>query len=172
VDANPEMIVRVSAKLGKKIRLGYEQSLPPSPNPFLDWSADLFTANRTQYIIVTNNATLYTMVMFGRGMPDASRFLQGALAEMRHRLESDGFSSALQQIIGPAASRIAIAKRQDRRVIGSMNDLIFQARIRLISGDTSPSETSRYLNRTPMSYIDYSNPRAAFRSMVEQLQRR
>jgi hypothetical protein len=154
VKAEPGMVFRVSAKLGKKIRLGYEQSLPPAANPLLDWSADLFTADRTQYIIVSNTASLYSIVMYGRGVANETRFLQDSISQMREVLKADGFSSALREVIGPSADRIALAKRQDRSVIGSMNDLIWQARLRLVQDEISPYETSFFLNRTLMSHID------------------
>ena len=42
---------------------------------FADWSAHLFTAERTQYILISNTASLYSMVMFGRGITDDCRFI-------------------------------------------------------------------------------------------------
>ena len=167
VRADMGMVFRVSAKLGKKIRLGYEQSLPSAANPLLDWSADLFTADRTKYIIVSNTASLYSVVMCGRGVTDESRFLQDSISQMREMLEADGFATAFRQVIGPSSGRIALAKRQNRSVIGSMNDLIFQARLRLVHDEISPYETSLFLNRTLMSYIDYRRPREAFQRMVD-----
>lgn len=167
VRADTGMVFRISAKLGKKIHLGYEQSLPRAANPFLDWSADLFTADRTQYIIVTNTTSLYSLVMYGRGVTDETRFLQDSISQMREVLKTDGFSAVFREVIGPSTGRIALAKRQDRSVIGSMNDLIFQARLRLACDEISPYETSLFLNRTLMSYIDYRHPREAFQGMVD-----
>jgi hypothetical protein len=60
------MVFRLSQKLGKKLKEGTLPSLPPDENPYADWSAHLFTADRTQYIIVTNTKSLYSVVMFGR----------------------------------------------------------------------------------------------------------
>lgn len=167
MNADVRMVFRVSAKLGRKIHLDYEQSLPPAADPILDWSADLFTADRTQYIIVSNSASLYSIVMYGRGVANETRFLQDSMSEMREVLNADGFSSAFQEVIGPSADRLAIAKRQDRSVIGSMNDLIWQARLRLAQDEISPYEASCFLNKTLMSYIDYRPPREAFQRMVD-----
>ncbi len=168
MDAHGRMIFRISAKLAKKIHLDYDQLLPPSANPFLDWSAHLFTADRTQYILITNTATLYSMVIYGKGVTHDSLFLRDTIAAIRDVLEADGFSSVLQRVIGPAAYQVTLAKRQNRSVIGSMNDLIYQARLRLIEQGFSPYDTSFYLNDVPMSYIDYQSPREAFRSMVQK----
>jgi hypothetical protein len=48
--AGEKMIIRVSAKLGKKIHVMPTQSLSLDANPFADWSAHIFTADRTQYM--------------------------------------------------------------------------------------------------------------------------
>jgi len=167
VRADTGMLFRVSAKLGKKIHLGYEQSLSPAANPLLDWSADLFTADRAQYIIVSNTTSLYSIVMYGRGLTNETRFLQGSISQLWEVLKADGFSSVFREVIGPSAGRIAFAKRQDRSVIGSMNDLILQARLRLAHDEISPYEIAFFLNRTLMSHIDYRPPREVFQGMVD-----
>ena len=53
----------------------------------------------------------------------------------------------------------------DRRVLGSMNDLIFQAKVHLSEGQKQPSDVSFMLNKTPMSYLKYSNPKVEFRKL-------
>jgi uncharacterized protein DUF6933 len=45
--------------LGKKIHLAPARWLPADANPFADWSAHLFTAERVQYLMLTNTASLY-----------------------------------------------------------------------------------------------------------------
>ncbi|MEN6429291.1 MAG: hypothetical protein ABFC80_00390 [Coriobacteriales bacterium] len=162
-------IFRVSSKLGKKIRLDYEQTLPPSPNPLLDWSADLFTADRTQYILLTNTASLYSLVLYGKGVTNETRLFADTLAAMRDVMRSDGFLSTFEDVIAPLFYPTALAKRANRSVIGSMNDLILQARLRLARNEVSPSDLSFFLNNTLMSYIDYRAPREDFRSMVRDL---
>jgi len=57
------LILRLSQNLAKKVDAG---SL--KPNPFADWSAHLFTADRAQYVIVTNTTSLYSVVMRGSGI--------------------------------------------------------------------------------------------------------
>src|SRR5437763_13950728 len=49
-----EMIFRPTQKLSAKIKAGTLNTLPLDENPFADWSAHLFLAARTQYILVTN----------------------------------------------------------------------------------------------------------------------
>lgn len=68
------MILRITAQLGKKLGFTPSQVLPMDTNPFTDWAAHLFRADRTQYILLTNTATLYSVVMYGRGITDYSDF--------------------------------------------------------------------------------------------------
>jgi len=64
------MIFRLTLKLAKKIGIAPLPAISYDENrdPLMDWNADLFTVQRTQYIILTNTASLYSMVMHGRGI--------------------------------------------------------------------------------------------------------
>ncbi len=64
------MIFRLSQKLAKKIKAGTLQAMPLDDNPYADWSGHVFTADRTQYIILCNTKALYSCVMYGRGIRD------------------------------------------------------------------------------------------------------
>ena len=48
------MIFRLSQKLRTKIKVGPLGEMPLDENPYADWSCHLFTADRTQYIMLTN----------------------------------------------------------------------------------------------------------------------
>ena len=48
------MIFRLSQKLNDKIKAGTLPALPLDDNPLADWSAHLFLADRTQYILLSN----------------------------------------------------------------------------------------------------------------------
>ena len=60
------MILRLSQKLNTKIKAGKltEESL--DENPYTDWSCHLFTADRTQYILMSNTKSFYSCVMYGK----------------------------------------------------------------------------------------------------------
>lgn len=159
------MIVRVSAKLGKKIHLTLPQSLPADDNAFADWSTHLFTADRTQYILITNTASLYSMVMFGKGITNDGQFLDRITSYMGEFIRDDGFAFIYERLIIPSMERVLFSKALNRSVTGSMNDLIFMAKTRLVEGDVSPYDVSFWLNEVPMSYIKMGKPKDAFQSL-------
>jgi hypothetical protein len=62
------MIFRLSQKLAKKVKAAPTDVLSPELNPYADWSGHLFTSDRTQFILLTNTASLYSTVIHGRGV--------------------------------------------------------------------------------------------------------
>ena len=160
------MIVRVSAKLGKKIGSSPDRVLPADPNPFADWSAHLFTAERTQYILISNTASLYSMVMFGRGITDDCRFLDRVTSYMGRFLRADEHGFIFERLIIPRLERVSFSKALNRSVIGSMNDLVFQAQFHLIEGVMSPFDVSFRLNEVPLSCLEHVTPRASFQHLA------
>ena len=52
------MIFRLSQKLNTKIKAGKVTDMPLDENQYADWSCHLFTADHTQYIILSNTPSL------------------------------------------------------------------------------------------------------------------
>jgi hypothetical protein len=164
------MIIRLSNTLSKKIKETDLALLPPDPNPFADWSARLFTADRAQYILMTNSASLYSVVIYGRGVTDGNAFLHEVTDMMRDVMEKDGFRLIYKKRVAPQTARVSFSKAVNRSVTGSMNEFAFYAKWHLIRDEMSPYDVSFQLNKTPMSYIKYRYPRDAFQSMGQEAQ--
>jgi hypothetical protein len=165
------MIIRLGNTLARKIK---EMVLPPvasGPNPFADWTARLFTADHTQYILVSNTATLYSAVFYGRGITDANQLINRMLDNLRDIAEKDGFESIYENRVAPETGAFSFSKAVNRSVTGSMNDLIFQARDYLHSDEISCFDVALRLNKTPMSYLKYEHPRETFGRMALELER-
>lgn len=167
------MIIRLSQKLAKKLRTGTLPPLPLDENPYADWSANLFTADRTQYILLTNTQSLYSVVMYGRGVTDDSDFISRALDNFREFMEDDGQAFVFQRFIAPTTGSVKFAKALSRSVTGSMNDMIFHAKAWLTEGALSPFDVGFKLNEIPMSALRgpkskrYGIPREAFKLLAD-----
>ena len=164
------MMLRITAKLAQKIRL---DSLPALPydkggRPLLDWHAHLFTVQRVQYILATNTASLYSLVMPGRGITTGRQLVQALSDGLQAFLAGQGQQpNALIDLLVPERDA-SFAKITDRRVLGSMNDLIFQSKVRLGEGQQTLFTVSYYLNETPMSYLKYRSPKDLFQELLRQ----
>ena len=166
------MIFRLSQKLSTKLKTGTLGLLPPDDNPFADWSAQVFTADRTQYILLSNTKSLYSSVLYGKGITNDRRFFGRALSSIREFMEGDGQAFAYHRFIAPASGRIRFAKALNRSVTGSINALIFQAAVWLTEGEMSPYHVGFKLNDVPFSSLAgpgrdaYATPRQAFKALV------
>ena len=107
------------------------------------------------------------MIMYGRGMSNEKKFIKGVLTYIKQFMAADGKKSIFEQYIGPLAHQISFSKVTDRRVMGSMNDLIFQAKVYLVESQQSPFHVSLHLNESPMSYLKYGCPKDAFKALSE-----
>lgn len=84
------MIFRLTHKLSAKIKAGTLATLPSDENPLADWSAALFVAGRTQCILLSNTKSLYSMVLYGKGITDDSQFIDRGLSSIREIMEGRG----------------------------------------------------------------------------------
>jgi len=160
------MIFRISTKLGKKIHVTPDKILPVDPNPFADWSAHLFTVARTQYVLVSNTISLYSMVMLGRGLRNDRLFLEEVTDRMRDVIRSDGHESIFEKFFVPSMDIVRFSKALNRSVIGSMNEFIGMAKFYLTDGELSPFEVSNRLNEVIMSYLNYGTPEDVFQELA------
>ncbi len=167
------MILRLSQKLNSKIKAGKLTEMPLDENQYADWSCHLFTADRTQYVIMSNTASLYSCVMYGKGITDDSRFIERALSTIREFMEDDGQQFAYRKFIAPASGTVSFAKALNRSVTGSMNDHV-QATKFYLADDMAPHEIGFGLNETPMSALGkprgYQKPREAFKLLVNSFE--
>jgi hypothetical protein len=166
------MIFRVSQKLNTKIKVGTLRALRLHENPFADWSAHLFVADRTQYILLSNTKSLYSTVMYGKGSTNDSHFIERALSSIREFMEADGQEFVYHRFIAPASESVQFAKALNRSVMGSMNDLIRHAAFCLAEGEISPFDVGFRLNDILLSALarsdsfPYGKPRDSFRTLV------
>lgn len=167
------MNFRLSQKLNAKIKAGTLTTLPLDENPFADWSAHLFVADRTQYILLSNTKSLYSTVMYGKGITNDSNFIERALSNIREFMEDDGQEFVYQRFIAPASASVRFAKALNRSVTGSINELIQQAAAWLAEGDVSPFDVGSRLNDALLSILApsrsayYGTPRDAFKALLD-----
>ncbi len=155
------MILRLTQKLAKKIKVVPLLSVPSDLNLFLDWTANLFMASRWQIILLTNSRSLYSIVMPGKGLTNQKAFVERAIKSIREYMQLDGTLYLFETNFAPHADKIQFSKTNDRHVLGSMNDLINLAKVYLFELDLPLPLLTMRLNETPMSFLDHRNPKMA-----------
>jgi len=156
------MIIRLTAKLGKKVGFSPIDSCRPDIDPFLDWVGHLFTAQRTQYIILSNTASLYSIIMPGRGVSNEKKLVRQGMSNMEEFMVKDGFEFIFRRQIAPYCRTIILSKVTDKKVLGSIVEMVREAQFWLIERDLSPFEAASKINTTIFSYLRYNHPKEVF----------
>ena len=98
-------------------------------------------------------------------MTDDNLFVLRALTLMKEYLSEDPFTFFFPRVIEPYTNRVFFSKSADRRVIGSMNDLISNARHHLVQDSLTPFRAAQRINGMPMSFLGMDTPERAFRRL-------
>jgi hypothetical protein len=171
------MILRLSQKLGTKIKAGTLNAMPLDENPYADWSCHLFTVDRTQYILVSNTQSLYSCMLYGKGVTNDRIFSERVLTCLRDRMAHDGQAFTFETYIATSSVTVSFAKALNRSVTGSMNDLIGHTTAWLEYGEIAPHDLGFRLNDIPLSAIAwgpsgrYGKPNEAFRRLADVYER-
>ena len=107
-------------------------------------------------------------MLYGRGIPSDSHFIERTLGSLREFMEDDGLSFIYQRFIAPASSTVQFSKALNRSVTSSMNDLISHAKMWLTEGELSPHDTALKLNDIPFSPFKYRKPRELFKGLASR----
>ncbi len=159
------MIVHFTDKLRKKLHIPELTTEEVRTGKHLRWYANLFTAQRVQYILTTNASSLFSVVIFGGGVTDDSLYLQRFLGELRDHLDDLDMLLIYDRVIAPKTGAITLAKTASRSVLGSMNDMVNICKYKFDIDDAGPWQASQVINDTPFTINGYKYPRDAFAQM-------
>lgn len=122
------MLIRCTAKLLKEIGMAkadlVENASPESP--LGEWYAHLFFLARRKCILFTHAKTYYGFVAFGLKREDIRNLDEVFRKSLGQRLYEDGFTpEAIKKAIA-AVDMIVYGRAIDRRVLGVMNQMIYE----------------------------------------------
>ena len=106
--------------------------------------------------------------MPGKGITNESKFVDAALATIEQYMSEDGLGELFGNFVLPTSQKFYFGKALNRSVTGSMNDLIFGAKLDL-DANLDLNEVGRRLNETPLCALrdedgrKYNSPNRAIR---------
>ena len=161
------MYLRLSAELAAKVKQSPGEILPLHENHLRDWSAQCFRAGRVQYVLLSNTTSLYSTVFPARGITNSGRLFEAAVCGLRECLEDDGLHTLGEQILALDRHSVQFSKSLNRRVTGSMNDLIRHAKFQIADRLRYPREAAALLNTIPFSALGHRKPREALAAAAD-----
>lgn len=125
-----------------------------------DWHANLIRIDRRKCVLLTNDSSLYTIVIPGLRKRDFENFAELVAHSLFKNFLAEGLDQKSLELILSEVKEIKYTKTSSRTVLGSMNDLAYHVRYWIeISGGLSSIdiyEVNRKLNRIPMGALQYS----------------
>lgn len=112
----------------EKVGLTITTTAEPEANPLCDWAVHLFRSQRLQYLLAVNTTSLFPVVLAGRGITSEKTFLEALIPAVRDQHRALGLDEGFERFIAPSAHHITWSKVGNRRVTGSMNEMILFAK--------------------------------------------
>lgn len=156
------MILRLTKKVQDNFKLKNLQPIPET-DLSIEWYANVFTAGRLKYFLVTHGETLFSVVFRGAGIRSDVDFYDRIILEWKRQLEGESLASVLRHLLTPTNNDMVVAPTLNRRVLGSMKDMIQMTQFILedepSEASSSPFELSKFLNKTPYSFLGMDVPK-------------
>ena len=152
-------IVNATKKAWERLKV-----TPPSANNVDDtilgsWCAHIFYFGHRQFSILTNERTLFTIIVPAKSIINIEIVLPQTVAKVLERYEIPKQSSA---IVLKQLSEVQFTRNTNRQVLGSMNDFIKNAKFILEdTPDISLIDLSLQLCQMPCSPIQMKSPKKA-----------
>ena len=159
VDAGWAHILCCTAKLLKEIRMDPLQAVTDQVDYFHVWYANLLRIDRRKCVLFVNAQTLYSFVVPGLKKSDFENIGQVFIDNLIINLMAEDIGGIYLEKLKATTPEVAIAKTQNRSVLGSMNDLAYHVQVAIDHrgglSDCDPIWLNNQLNRIPMGALDY-----------------
>jgi hypothetical protein len=148
--------LRCTQKLLDRLNAVPVQEHAPPDAVLGDWYATLVRAGRVQVVLAVSERTLLPVVVPAREGRNVVHRLAEALGPL---LESLGLPTDVVNAERRAMESWVIGKTASRRILGSLNDLVFELQVGLADlPDRTLLEQSLWLAQTPLKVIEYGAP--------------
>ncbi len=153
------VIFRFTKKAISNLKLPTLSTIGASNNLFHEWFVNVFySGQRYKYYISTNAATLFSIIMHGKGVVDDSIFFRNFFSSLRELLEDNDCAFIYRRYIETNNNVLRLSNTNSRSILSSMNELVVSAKVALDYHELSPYDASKFINATPMGLINMEYP--------------
>ena len=157
------MLISCTKKLADALKIKVFEVVPLRRKPLFEWHANLFVYQRRKGVIVMNNLTRYSVVLYGLKAEHFMKFDELALSAIEQTLRAEGFSDEVISNYMRTGSQVIYATSSDRSILGQINDVLYMMQYHLEDYLPADSvfmiELSKKMSRTPIGkHIEYIYP--------------
>jgi len=128
----------------------------------LRWYGNTFETRGTSYLLTTNAASLYSVVLEDKEIDNSDAYMHAFLRALRVQLAADGLDTLYDQKIAPSIGTVVLKRTADRSVLGTMKLMVQECEIGVHYIDATAAELSARINGSIYNANHRSTPRAAF----------
>lgn len=162
------MIIRCTSKFAGKIHVTLEQE-DTGTDEGLTWYANVFTFDRRQYLLFSESTTLVSILLPGRGITTPEACFETFHREILLYFDYRGWGLVTRRFIQSDGKKVSFRKTTNRRVLGSMIDLKWQAQWTMEQRSSSMIEVNDEMNRNPMSYLKMDSPEERIKKLLNSI---
>lgn len=155
----PMLTLRPTKMLARRLGIAVPTSPPPVANRVADWCVHEFRDGGHRFLILVNTASLYPLVLHGRGVNDEATLVRRCGESLQLNFVGTPLEFQYQRWIAPELTAVQWSPIPDKAVLSSINEMILMARHGM---DKSPVELSQWLAETPMKVIGHDSPDRVF----------
>lgn len=155
------LTIRPSKMLARRLGIALPDQMPEVRDRLTDRCVHEFREGRRGYLLLCHTGSLYPVVTLLRGVTDGARLKQRMVEALRDNLTGPVLGPLFSKGIEPRLAEVQFAPVPDRSVMGTMNELIFSAKVGLYDGMSVP-ELSPWLAVTPLSILGMNSPDRVF----------
>jgi len=164
-------VIRCTAALGRVLPFETDTEVPDEIPRLNQWHARLVETGPGNFLLVTNSETLYSVVLLDVDETTLFGFDELVFEAIAEQLLNDELIEAdsISEAIVPRP--VLLARSDDRRVMGSMNDfasMVTSALERSPLASIRERQLVEELNLAPMSMIDMDSPMVRMRSALSR----
>lgn len=152
------MVVCATQKTMRNLHLERDEiSAPPSADT-QHWYANLIRVQRAKYYLLTESASLVTVIFPAKGLTSVPRFAAAASNVIRYHFARRAWGRLIATRFDVDPTDIVMCRTLDKRVLGSMNDFAWQAEVLMAERHLRLEDVIDHLNECPMSYLGMDSP--------------
>jgi hypothetical protein len=158
--------------MGLKTRDIAEPIVVPA-EPLAEWYADLVRVGAKKIIVFTHASTLFTVIALDVHRQEIRSLAELLLSQLQTVLTHLEYPKNDLETIARLGADITYASTADRRILGSMNELIRSLKFYVEDKggieNSNAIDLSMWLSEILLGAIDYEKPIDRFRTLLEHL---
>ena len=116
------MLIECTKKLSEVMKINLAPYDESKADPFYEWHANVFMLFRRKGVLLMNNKTRYSIVLYGLKMEHFKKFDDIVLDAIEETFLIEGLAKEAVEAYIEDCGQVQYTKTHDRRVLGQMND--------------------------------------------------